>query len=139
MPPFDFIGTIENQQESSRPDHCPEKTRILEWDTESADRHARHTWYPILGMSWIKGNVAIFPQRNAYQHVPRRIGLDCQCLGRGAIPTSIGIGSEELLTWLVRITEAGCGAAVHAPARLRLRSRALPIASDINLIDDILP
>jgi hypothetical protein len=50
--------------ESSRPDHCSEKTRILEWDAESADRHARNTWHPILGMTWIKGNVAIFSQRN---------------------------------------------------------------------------
>jgi hypothetical protein len=40
---------------------------------------------------------------------------------------------------MVRPTEAGCELAVHAPARLKVEERALRIASDINLIDGILP
>lgn len=61
----------------------------------------------------------------------------------GAIPTSIRYRVQTIIDVMVRLTEAGCElrvrALTHAPARLRLRSGALRIASDINLIDHILP
>jgi ABC-type polar amino acid transport system ATPase subunit len=53
-------------------------------------------------------------------------------------PTSIRYRVQTIIDLMVRLTEAGCELRV-APARLRLRSGALRIASDINLIDHILP
>jgi hypothetical protein len=62
---------------------------------------------------------------------------------QGAIPTSIRYRVQTIIDVMVRLTEAGCElrvhALTHAPARLRLRSGALRIAADINLIDHILP
>jgi PrtD family type I secretion system ABC transporter len=53
-------------------------------------------------------------------------------------PTSIRYRVQTIIDLMVRLTEAGYELRV-APARLRLRSGALRIASDINLIDHILP